>query len=230
MLEKINVSVVRSKKRKTTQLLMKNQSLIINAPMFFQDSDISFLLKKYEHWIQKNYAKQSPPPPKKHYVENECFPLRGKNYSLQIHQNPQHKIPHISNEFLKIYLPKKVIHQTLYVQKKIQAWYLQEASTYLLEKTDEIAKKIELYPQSVIIKSFKAQWGNCYQASKKIQYNWRLIMAEESIIDYVIVHELCHLIHANHSKAFWRCVEQILPHYQQSRQWLKKNGHEFFFD
>ena len=84
---------------------------------------------------------------------------------------------------------------------------------------------MNLYPKKVKVRSYKNRWGSCAY-NGDISYNWKLIMLPEKIIDYVIVHELAHTIHRNHSKDFWSSVESIMPDYNEHKQWLKVNGYK----
>ncbi|TET07215.1 MAG: M48 family peptidase [Candidatus Atribacteria bacterium] len=83
--------------------------------------------------------------------------------------------------------------------------------------------KIEEELNQVKIKEQKKRWGSC-TAKGNIYFNWRTIMAPSNVIDYIVVHELCHLAYSNHSKKFWDKVESILPDYKERRKWLKKYG------
>ncbi len=78
---------------------------------------------------------------------------------------------------------------------------------------------------SIAIRSQKTRWGSC-SSRGTLSFNWRLMLAPPAILDYVVVHELCHLRHMNHSKDFWACVETILPDYKERRKWLNEHGHE----
>lgn len=82
---------------------------------------------------------------------------------------------------------------------------------------------------SISVRDQKTRWGSC-SAKGALSFNWRLMLAPPNILDYVVVHELCHLEHLNHSKDFWECVEAILPDYRERRKWLKEHGHELTLD
>lgn len=77
---------------------------------------------------------------------------------------------------------------------------------------------------SISIRDQKTRWGSC-SGRGNLSFNWRLILAPPEILDYVVVHELCHLTYMNHSKEFWGLVGKVLPNYKDSRKWLKENGH-----
>ena len=77
----------------------------------------------------------------------------------------------------------------------------------------------------ITIRDQKTRWGSC-SAKGTLSFNWRLMLAPPSILDYVVVHELCHLTHMNHSSAFWQAVEKVCPDYRTARKWLKDHGQE----
>lgn len=77
----------------------------------------------------------------------------------------------------------------------------------------------------ITIRDQKTRWGSC-SSNGTLSFNWRLMLAPPAILDYVVVHELCHLTHMNHSSAFWATVESVYPDYRTARKWLKEHGHE----
>lgn len=96
---------------------------------------------------------------------------------------------------------------------------------------DYIPKRVEYYHQftggkytKITIRDQKTRWGSC-SSNGTLSFSFRLMMAPPRVLDYVVVHELCHLTHMNHSKEFWNMVETILPDYKEHRKWLKENGH-----
>ena len=77
----------------------------------------------------------------------------------------------------------------------------------------------------ISIRSQKTRWGSC-SAKGTLSFNWRLMLAPPAVLDYVVVHELCHLSHMDHSDSFWKKVESVYPNYRTARKWLKDHGHE----
>ena len=111
-------------------------------------------------------------------------------------------------------------HQTLALEKR----YRDAAKDY-------IPKRVEYYHQftggrytKITIRDQKTRWGSC-SSNGTLSFSFRLMMAPPRVLDYVVVHELCHLTHMNHSKEFWNMVQTILPDYKEHRKWLKENGH-----
>ena len=98
-------------------------------------------------------------------------------------------------------------------------------NVYINKRIQQLAEKTGLKPRSIIIKTYQARWGSC-KITGDIQFNWKLVLAPPAIIDYVIVHELCHLTHHNHSAAFWQLVNHHYSDFKQARRWLKENGYQ----
>lgn len=108
-------------------------------------------------------------------------------------------------------------------RKQLSAFYRQQAHEYLPQRINDLAAELNLIPNSIRIRYYKSRWGSCH-GNGEIRLNWQLIQAPRDIIDYVIVHELCHLRHMNHSSAFWALVEKHCADYRTHRQWLRDNG------
>ncbi|PIS19674.1 MAG: M48 family peptidase [Zetaproteobacteria bacterium CG12_big_fil_rev_8_21_14_0_65_55_1124] len=102
-------------------------------------------------------------------------------------------------------------------------WYKQQARLVLTERADLLTKKFGQQPTLIGIKSYRSRWGSCH-SDGRIYFNWRLVMAPQNVIDYVVVHELCHLMHHNHSRDFWDQVAKLFPDYKEQRRWLRRQG------
>ncbi len=108
----------------------------------------------------------------------------------------------------------------------IQAFMIQAANSYLAFNVKKYALIVGVKAWQVTVKGYKSRWGSC-GLEGRIQFNWRLWQAPEWVIDYVIVHELCHVIHRNHSQDFWRLVNRCYPRAQEAKQYLKQQGHRW---
>ena len=125
---------------------------------------------------------------------------------------------------------KEAIEKTK--QRPLRVYSEEEKACYKKQLKEIIQKRVEFYsvyiPEAekinrIVIKEQKKRWGSC-SSKGNLNFNWKLIFAPPEIIDYVVVHEMCHLKHMNHSKDFWWEVEQILPDYKERRKWLMEHG------
>ncbi len=107
--------------------------------------------------------------------------------------------------------------------KHLELWLREKAKEAIAERTMEYSKVIGVSYNNIRIKDTKSRWGSC-SSKGNLNFSWRIIMAPAAVMDYIIIHELCHLIHMNHSKEYWETVEQYMPDYKRHKEWLKVNG------
>lgn len=107
-------------------------------------------------------------------------------------------------------------------QAKLIAWYKKRAAVILQERVESIAKDMRVLPNGVKITSAKTRWGSC-SYTNHLNFSWRLIMCPPEVVDYVVVHELCHILHKDHSKSFWESVGRVDAAYREHENWLKEN-------
>jgi len=105
----------------------------------------------------------------------------------------------------------------------LEAWYRSKAREVVDKRLNYYQSLVGKSPHQVRIKEQKCRWGSC-SSKGNLNFNWRVIMAPLPVLDYIIVHELCHLVHLNHSREFWDLVGSIMPDYKERRDWLKRNG------
>ena len=112
------------------------------------------------------------------------------------------------------------------IKDAIVKWYFAKSEKIIKQRVNRYSKLIGVNPQEIKIKDQKKRWGSCSN-NGILRFNWRVAIAPMSIIDYIVVHELCHLKVKNHSPNFWKLVSLALPDYQRRRDWLKNNAGMF---
>ncbi len=219
--------IVNRRKRKTIGISITiEDGLKIAAPQHLTRRQIEEVIYSKSSWIIKKLdALEKLNTDKKEYEIGEKFLYLGKEYILHKIESIDQDLPRITidNTRIVIYAPAGILAQKEYIRKLIISWYIEQANHILPERMKWLCEKTKIYPAKVRIKEQKSRFGSC-STKRNINLNWRLIMAPIEVLDYVIVHELCHLKEMNHSKAFWALVESIVPEYKKHRDWLKKNG------
>ena len=114
-----------------------------------------------------------------------------------------------------------------YKKEQLEKWYRREAGEVFHAKALEYAAVLHVDFKNIRVKDQKSRWGSC-SSNRNMNFNWRILMAPEPVCDYVIIHELCHLVHMNHSPDFWNLVESICPGYREYKRWLKEHGEELY--
>ena len=219
------VTVVKSGRRKTVALKIKDGEVSIHIPNRLPISIAHNFVQKKTSWIQgKLQHRIHQPIVEKHFTNGESFLFLGTRYKLQLVSHERNSVSVIkTSQTLEVHgrinqLSKAAIHAALL------SWYRQQAELYLRSQTANLASKTNLKPRTITVKTYKARWGSC-GVNADIQFNWKLILAPPEIIDYVIIHELCHIKQHNHSAAFWQLVQHHCPDFKMARMWLKNNGY-----
>jgi len=209
--------LVRSKRRTIALAVTADATLVVRAPMNTPLAYIERLISRKIDWIRKAMARvQNRPRPVTHeYVDGESFLYLGKPYKLSVVKKAQKKLAFKSGFLLDS-------KQKRYARDLLIAWYKQEAKRKITERVLWCARRAGLSFKSIKITTANRRWGSC-STTGNLNFSWRLIMAPLSVIDYVVVHELAHLEHKNHSKAFWDTVKVMYPNYEKAKTWLRVN-------
>lgn len=221
--------IIRRPRRKTLAIsISPDCSVRILAPARLHEHEIAELVRQKSGWIEEKITLLNERQKQlrcKQYISGEVFRYLGKNYPLHILNNNDIQAAKLKNGRFQVSLPKDMpmqIQQQTIIDL-LTTWYKKHALARMTRETKRLAKHISKVPKSVGIKDYTSRWGSCHPDGR-IYFNWRLIMAPPTISEYVVVHELCHLIHGNHSKKFWNLVTPILPDYKERRKWLRLNG------
>lgn len=151
---------------------------------------------------------------------DEIFYLGEKRILTVIREERKRaRVVNVLNRLI-LYVPYEADYE--YKRKELEKWYRKEAAVVLANKAAGYAQQMHVYFKELHIKDQKSRWGSC-SSRGSLNFNWRILMAPESVCDYVLIHELCHLTHMNHSKEFWQMVERYCPEYKQYKLWLKEN-------
>jgi hypothetical protein len=215
--------VIRTGRRKTASVKVQEGKVSVAVPKSLSDSRIEALVARKARWIREKLLLQRDAEPVKprEYVSGECFTYLGRNYRLKV-ESGKPVLVKLRQGRLWVQVPEGRNNPEKIRNALIQ-WYRIHAEQKLREKSARYARIIGVSPAAVRIKTFKSRWGSC-DSRGLVQFNWKIIIAPDRIVDYLVVHELCHLKQHNHSPRFWKCVESVFPDYRECRDWLKENG------
>ena len=197
-------------------------SVKVFAPIDTDLPIIEQLLKAKRKWIEKqqrSFQSYLPATPARQYIGGESFLYLGKQYMLKIEPS--------TAEEVKLYQGRLVVKtgnpEATQIKKLLQQWYIARATILfnkLFEEQFYLFKRFGLEKPILQIKKMEKRWGSC-TPKQKIILNPELIKAPVVCINYVILHELCHLVHHNHSKSFYRLLENFMPDWQKYKQLLE---------
>ena len=221
-MDTIAYRILRRPRRKRAAIVIHPDNRIeVHAPSRMATATIERFIQEKRAWIEKKQhdnRTMRTPYRAKQFTNGENFQLLGHSYPLRIQTGTaavtlkQHEIllshPDLTGKPLK---------------EVMTAWYKEQAQRHFQQRAIQLSEQMACQPRLIGIKSYRSRWGTCH-SDGRIYFNWRLIMAPNNIVDYVIIHELAHLTHPNHSRQFWQLVSNYAPDHKQSKLWLKNHG------
>jgi len=210
-----------SARRRTLSLeLRADGSLTVATPPGLSLATIRAFVESRRAWIEAKRALLAPPAPPRAPPENGTrLPYLGTELALMVSIAPARRAAcRCESGSLVI----KVPHDTA-VRPAIEAWYRRAAATHAAARLAHFAPLVGRAARKLVIRAQRTRWGSC-SARGTISLNWRLMQAPPEILDYVVVHELCHLLVPNHSPRFWAEVARVLPDWRRQRAQLRQFG------
>jgi predicted metal-dependent hydrolase len=196
----------------------------IFAPTYAGNEEIQNAINKKTPWIARTIdrlERYHPLPEPRRYLSGETFVYLGRQYRLKV-KNGFRQPPKLLGRFLWVWVENKIDAQS--VKRSVEAWYRERAHEILgryTKKGYQIALRHGVPEPNVVIRHMRRRWGSC-SPSGRITLNVNLVKVPAHCIEYVIMHELCHLRHHNHSKAFYSLLTRCLPDWRQRKEALDK--------
>lgn len=215
-------------KRISVRYSLSNGLEVVYPPGLQQPTPETLLFERSD-WILTAIDKFSETEarlPRRKYREGEVFFYRGASYKLLLEKSATHSkvSARLADGFLTVAVPDPLPSAEIEpIREAVECFYRREAQRYLPKRVRELAEMHGFEYERVRIKNQKTRWGSC-SAKRNINLNLRLMMAPDGAIDYVIIHELCHLRELNHRPAFWAFVEARCPDYRHWKDWLRQHG------
>lgn len=211
--------IYRSNRRTLSLSILKDGQIVVKAPLKMSNETISKFVVQKQEWIREKLAfLQNNRQKYDDVIAYKKFLLFGNRYDLKLCSV---KKIQTSADDMCIYVPATTPQEK--VLPKLKAWYKKYAKAILEERVAYLSSLMKIAPKAIKINDTKGRWGAC-NSRGTISFNFRVVMLEPSIIDYVIVHELCHLVEMNHSKRFWNLVYSFLPTAEREKQKIKEYG------
>jgi len=210
--------VIKSKRKTLSISINENAQLIVRAPNRISDARIQEFINEKSSWIIKNknlikLRLQNTEKDQNNLLYlGEYFPIKKNIKSLK-------KFSFNGEEFITN------LENQAQLSNALKIWYKDKFKELAIPRLNYFVDKYGLTINQVRLKRQKTLWGSC-SSKNNINLNYLLMMAPMLVIDYVIIHELVHTIHKNHSVAFWKVVEFIMPNYKDAKHWLKENGYK----
>ena len=210
--------IIRSKRKTLSLTINENAELVIRAPLRLSIKKIQDFINEKESWINRKQAIIQNQIKDVTSNQNKLLYL-GSLFPININQSATKDLMFTGEEFIANSIEPNPLSLS------IKKWYKKKFREIAIPRVTYFARQHNLMVNQVRIKNQKTMWGSC-SSKNNINLNYLLLMAPMKVIDYVIIHELVHTIHRNHSIELWSSVESIMPDYKEHKLWLKANGYK----
>ncbi|WP_017381901.1 M48 family metallopeptidase [Paenisporosarcina sp. TG-14] len=193
----------------------------VQAPKGTSDKIVIQLIEQNWNQIQqksKEMKERMLGPKERDYHHGETFLYLGKTYPIQISQDTTIKKDHVVFEEGILRIVVKQLEDEK-IKQALKRFYYQRCKALIEKSIRKYQSDFKVKPRSIRITDSKANWGTC-DSQLQLTFNWRLAMAPLEVIDYVVVHEMCHMVHLNHDRSFWRLVGKMSPNFKEQEKWL----------
>ncbi len=182
-------------------------------------------LEQKSGWVvekQKFFKSYLDKIPERNFVEGEKISFLGKKREIKVSKSNSHKVTSDQIIVSKPYIGEKSLEEKVYQVLR------RKAGEVIKEKVEKFSNHVKEEVNKVYIRDQKTKWGSC-SSKNSLSFNWRICLGPEKVVDYIVVHELVHLENRSHDEKFWEKVEEILPDYEEHKNWLDERSHRLVF-
>jgi len=211
-----NIQIIKKDIKNITLKVKPTCEVILTVPLLTTDEHIEYILKKREDWISKKIAfyKANYKPQIKEYLSGENFKYLGKNFRLKIIESDDECVK-LQRGYIHIFIKDK---ENLERKKRLlDEWYLSKSQNYFKKIIAKYSSLVNIDIQNIRIRQMKTRWGSCNSVKSYINLNSELIKKPSFCIEYVIFHELAHLIYPNHSREFYNYLSTYMPDWKKRK-------------
>lgn len=215
-------------KRRTLTLYIKHQKVLVRCPLSATNKEIDEFIRSNYDWINERLEEERIFEKEMLKIQNNSkIFYRARELTIVFRERRKKRILVSGNKF--IIQDNKINPSAATIQ--VEDYLIDKASEYIIPRAKSLARHLGVDGKikEVKLRKTKSKWGHC-TSKGIIQFNWLIMLAPYSIIDYIITHEVCHLIYMDHSRHFWNLVESICPGHKDYVTWLKNHEHRFWFE
>ncbi len=219
----IAYTLSRSERKTGSIYIERDGQVSILVPEDLADADVESLIEKKLVWIYKNLAEwcdMNATQVEREFVNGEGFLYLGRSYRLQLVEE-QSQTLQLKNGYFSLLTTSN--EKQVNAHEVFKEFYREKGYQKLSERVGYYAPQMGVVPKGVKVQELQHRWASCTPTGM-LNFHWKCMMAPLTIVDYIVVHELAHLIHDNHTEAFWNEVDKVLPDYLDRKQWLRVNG------
>lgn len=221
----IAYEVIRSRRTTADVVIERDGRVLVRAPEWADDDQVADIVASKHYWIYQGLAEWqdlNATRVLREYKNGEGFLYLGRAYRLLFVSDQQEALQLRDGRFQ---LQRDLVDSGGIESAKaaFRNFYVAKGNERLAARVSYYAPKVGVEPAAVCVKELGHRWASC-SVGGKVSFHWKCMMAPPTVIDYIVVHELCHFHHRDHTDAFWNEVDKVLPDYRVRKEWLRTNG------
>jgi len=221
----LSYEVVRSRRSTADIIIERDGSVLVRAPEWADDEQIADIVTSKHYWIFQGLAEWrdlNATRVLREYKSGEGFLYLGRAYRLLLVVEQDVPLQLKGGRFL---LRRDLVEkgEIAAARAAFRDYYIARGRERIRKRVEYYAPKVGVQPADVDVRDLGNRWASC-SPSGALAFNWKCMMAPQTIIDYIVVHELCHFYYGDHTDAFWNEVDKVIPDYRERKEWLRKNG------
>lgn len=221
----ISYEIVRSRRATADIVIERDGRVLVRAPESIADERIEDLVEAKRYWIYKNLAEWrdlNATRVLREYRNGEGFLYLGRSFRLLLVADQEEPLLLKKGRFC---LRRDRVDQGAIEAAKaaFRDYYIALGTPRIRSRVDYYAPKVGVTPRDINVRELGNRWASC-SPNGSVAFHWKCMMAPQTIIDYIVVHELCHFHHLDHSDAFWNEVDKVMPAYGERKEWLRVHG------
>ena len=225
----IEYQLLRSSERRTADIIIERSGHIsVRTPAHFSEEQADAVVESRRLWIYRNLAEWrdlNATRVVREWINGEGFLYLGSSYRLLLVQEQDEPVKLKDGRFC---LQRKIVENDgeEAAKRTFERFYSERGLERIKNRMAYFAPKVGVMPSSIEVKEIGYRWAAC-TSDGRLSFHWKCMMASLKVIDYIVVHELCHLHHRDHTDAFWNEVDKVMPDYYERKAWLRENGASF---
>jgi predicted metal-dependent hydrolase len=221
----LSYQIVRSRRSTADIVVERDGRVVVRVPQSISHQRIEDLVEAKQYWIYKTLAEWRDLNATKvlrEYRNGEGFLYLGRSYRLTLVGEQEESLLLKGGRFC---LRRALVDRGEIdgAKASFRDYFIARGLERIPERVRYFAPKVGIKPRHIDVRELGHRWASC-SPKGNLAFHWKCMMAPPSIIDYIVVHELCHFHHLNHTEAFWNEVDKVMPAYRERKEWLKKNG------
>jgi predicted metal-dependent hydrolase len=222
----IEYQLLRSEQRRTADIVIERNGLVsVRVPDHLTEEQADAVVERKRLWIYRNLAEWrdlNATRVVREWVNGEGFLYLGSSYRLRLVQEQTEPVKLLDGRFC---LLRSIVEAggEQAAKRAFEKFYTEKALERIQKRVAHFSPKVGVSPVSVEVKEIGYRWATC-TSDGRMSFHWKCMMASPKAIDYIVVHELCHMRHRDHTDTFWNEVDKVMPEYLERKAWLREHG------